>query len=168
MEKTTIYRRPKTKEGIINKIFGLIKYNSENHCWEWTGALHNKGYGHMGMNGKIYRVHRLMYEYIYGPIPETNTYHGTCILHRCDNRKCCNPMHLYAGTQKDNIKDCVKRGRRNPNSVYGENHYKSKLTKKDVLEIRKSKDSQIIIAKQFKVSRQTINYIKNRITWKHI
>lgn len=82
--------------------------NPESGCWEWTAWIHPKGYGvlPMGGNGKKIRAHRFSWELKHGPIPE-----GLFALHRCDNRKCVNPEHLFLGDDGDNVRDMVSKGR---------------------------------------------------------
>jgi hypothetical protein len=79
------------------------------------------------MSKQYYLSNRLACIETYGSIPD-----GLFVLHICDNRKCCNPKHLYLGTHQDNIKDMVDRGR----SLSGENNNQSKLTEESVLKIR--------------------------------
>lgn len=81
-------------------------------CWLWRGAKDSCGYGKM-INGSrkddsrtFVSAHRYAYKFYVGPIPL-----GLSVLHRCDVRSCVNPLHLYAGTQKQNVLDAVKRGR---------------------------------------------------------
>jgi len=86
------------------------KVNKEpgrNTCWEWTGVCY-KGYGNFsvgGSRGRMY-AHRYSYELHFGNIPV-----GLLVLHKCDNRRCVRPSHLFVGTQSDNIKDSIKKGR---------------------------------------------------------
>lgn len=85
----------------------IDKSSNTRGCWEWTGYCHSWGYGQISIKHKTYAMHRLMYEQFKGPIPD-----GLFICHACDNPKCCNPDHLWAGTQKENIQDCVRKGRK--------------------------------------------------------
>jgi hypothetical protein len=78
----------------------------QNGCWLWTGAFHTDGYGQIRLNGKTLRVHRLAWEEVNGPIPE-----GMAVCHTCDIPGCCNPAHLFLGTQRENIADMRAKGR---------------------------------------------------------
>ena len=96
---------------IKQKILNRIKKTS-NNCWLWQGATNPAGYGktYIGkINGKdtTKDVHRLMYEFAYGEIPN-----GKNVCHKCDNTSCCNPEHLYLATQKQNLADMTQKGRR--------------------------------------------------------
>ncbi len=75
-------------------------------CWEWTRALYKDGYGITNIRRDVARVHRLSYLLFIGDIPE-----NLCVLHRCDNKKCFNPEHLFLGTYKDNAQDMTRKGR---------------------------------------------------------
>ncbi len=77
-------------------------------CWEWVGyKTPDQGYGQIAVNGKRRRrVHRVAYELNYGPVPP-----GLCVLHRCDNRTCVRPDHLFLGTNQDNSDDMIAKGR---------------------------------------------------------
>lgn len=79
-------------------------------CWEWTGYVMPNGYGTFGrgraIEGKVY-AHRFAYEALVGPIPV-----GQHVCHRCDNRRCVRPDHLFLGTQRDNMRDMVAKGRK--------------------------------------------------------
>ena len=91
---------------LLNKQLENIKVSS-NGCWEWQAGKDKDGYGKVKRFGKTIRTHRLFYEYYVEPIPE-----GLLALHHCDNPGCCNPEHLYLGTQLDNEHDKDSRGRR--------------------------------------------------------
>lgn len=100
----------------------------ESGCWIWSGATNAKGYGVCGDG----LVHRWMYRQTRGEIPD-----GLYVLHKCDIRPCCNPEHLYVGTQKDNVRDMDERGRANRiGQKPGEDHPLAKLTKEQVEQMR--------------------------------
>ena len=84
---------------------------SDSGCWEWQGAISRAGYGFFSVNRKLRTAHRVSYEMCVGDIPEGTGYHGTCVMHICDNRRCVNPSHLRLGTQRDNLNDMVAKGR---------------------------------------------------------
>jgi len=87
-----------------------VRKQSENKCWNWSGAISCSGYGVLqrGHRGQgLVRAHRLSYEIHKGEIPK-----GKLILHSCDNKLCCNPSHLSIGDHSQNIKEAWARGRR--------------------------------------------------------
>jgi len=75
-------------------------------CWLWIGAQDSAGYGNCWYKGKCYKSHRVAWELIKGPIPN-----GMHVLHKCDNPSCCNPFHLFLGTDADNMADRNRKGR---------------------------------------------------------
>ncbi len=84
---------------------------SERGCWEWTGCVDNFGYGVIslyndGKNAVTIRTHKLSL-YLYANIDSKSQ----CVLHRCDNPKCCNPEHLFLGDRADNCRDMTEKGR---------------------------------------------------------
>ncbi len=118
-----------------------------NDCWIWQGALSTKGYGRIGINNKVYTVHRVAYEIFKGKIPA-----GLEACHKCDVPRCCNPDHVFLGTHLDNMRDCKAKGRNKvpPNK---------KLTTEQVEEIRALAKSGMIqrkIAERFNITQSNV------------
>ena len=75
-------------------------------CWTWMRAASSTGYGAVTINQRQRAAHRVAWELTSGPIAE-----GLQVLHRCDNPACVRPEHLFLGTQADNMRDMVSKGR---------------------------------------------------------
>jgi hypothetical protein len=104
----------RSKEKYIERV-------TESGCWIWMGSTWSGGYGYVRNEGKYISAHRYMYELYKGKIPD-----GLNCLHTCDNPSCVNPNHLFLGTQTDNMRDMIKKGRganvkgnNNPNYKHG-------------------------------------------------
>lgn len=149
-----------------------VDKRSDNECWPWLGAKSN-GYGYMGSkyweSGKNCSAHKVSWIIHYGEIPESYSYHGICVLHKCDNPICVNPKHLFLGTHFENMCDMVKKGR--TPGLKGEKNPTAKLNDIKVIEIRKhlkNKINQHEIAKMYGVNVSTINRINKNHLWEHI
>lgn len=79
---------------------------TESGCWLWLRGINAKGYGQFGRKHGSDQAHRVAWELYRGQIPD-----GMNVCHSCDVRCCVNPDHLFLGTQKDNMQDCMKKGR---------------------------------------------------------
>ena len=125
---------------------------NENGCHICTShATDTSGYPVIMRNKKLYHISRYLWEQKYGPIPEKME-----VCHKCNTPVCINVEHFELGTHKYNIGMSAK----------GENHYASKLTEKDVLDIRKATDTNKEIAKKYGISSSHVCNIRNRKKWK--
>ena len=101
-------RGPKVRN-ILERFEEKLATDTNTGCLNYTGGTkhkHKHGYGGFWMNGKMEMSHRAAYTLFVGEIPK-----GLSVLHKCDNTKCCNPSHLFLGTQVDNMKDMWAKGR---------------------------------------------------------
>jgi hypothetical protein len=131
-------------------------------CWLWTGTRDRDGYGVIGdETRRQVRAHRIAYERVYGAVPPERY-----VLHRCDNPPCCNPAHLFLGTNADNMADKTAKGRHSHGAI----HARSKLTDDDVRTIRGlyPQMTQAAIAKRYDMDQSTISNIVLRRIWRHI
>ena len=130
-------------------------------CWEPRLKPRTTGYVATYVNGKTLHLHRLSYIVNVGNIPPK-----LFVLHKCDNRKCINPDHLYLGTQADNVRDQIERSGSNWPDQSGENHSQHKLTWDKVREIRSSKLSTYTLARIYGMSPSQMSRIKLGQNWK--
>jgi len=122
----------------IEDIWNRIDRRGPNDCWLWSGDTNNTGYGSFRLYGKKRTVHRLVYHLTFGVIEidaPTNKRLAQFVLHRCDNRLCCNPAHLFLGNYADNMKDAKKKGR--TRAPQGDQHPKAALTNSQAAEARR-------------------------------
>lgn len=147
-----------------------------NDCWIWTGPL-VWGYGQTRWRGRNYRVHRWIWELTYGTIPW-----GLFVCHRCDNRACSRPDHLFLGTAADNQRDMAMKGRslrgdRNPSHLHpesrarGEAQGAAKLVTAQVITMRAQRASGVTmreLAQLYGVSASTVHRVVHRALWQHV
>ena len=166
-----------------------VNTGSADDCWQWTGAAYI-GYGAIRIHGRTLKAHRCAWHWTFGPIRP-----GLCVCHKCDNPSCCNPKHLFLGTQADNVRDMVSKGRsaagdKNGSRTSpwrvprGDSHYSylhpervrrgeyatNKLTLASVCAIRiacgEGAQSQRELAKQYQVSQSCVSRIFNHLSWR--
>lgn len=143
-------------------------------CWPFMGARASNGYGRAKMPVRGSRItdrtHRIAFLIANGWMPKGRLRGALVIRHRCDNPICCNPAHLEAGTQADNVADALSRGRHVPPPHFiGADHPRSKLTVKTVRQARTlNKDGQscAALARQFGVGETTMGHVLAGRTWK--
>ena len=136
-------------------------------CWVWQGST-NGFYGIIQHPEPRFNVgaHRVSYMIHHGEIKP-----GLSVLHKCDNPKCVNPSHLFAGTQKQNMVDMVSKGRGVQPNVVGSNNGRAKLSPVDVSEIKywlSIKRPAKELAIKYGVSTSTISHIKLGKLWKSL
>lgn len=175
---TNAYGKP-----TIDRIMAKVVVDEKSECWNFTGSP-NKRYGYLIIDSrKLTRrqisVHRFMYEHFKGKVPDS-----LYVCHSCDNTKCCNPEHLWAGTQTDNMRDMSRKGR--GGKLNGEYIGNAKFTNKEAVIIRKLYDRAIAHGKNtinarrgeksvvmklshiFGVGKHVIYGIVNRKTYKNV
>jgi hypothetical protein len=142
----------------------VAKQSSDN-CWNWTRAVNAKGYGRLGYQGKSWRAHRLAYYLTYGEIPK-----GILVCHKCDNPPCCNPEHLFLGTDLENTTDKIQKNR----AAYslGVINGANKLTEQQVRDIRAEHATGTIgykrLGLKYGVHAQTISDIVRDKIWRWV
>jgi hypothetical protein len=124
----------KYKKEFVERFWKKVDKRGNGDCWEWTASIQSKGYGCISVEGKIKLAHRVAYEIASDEeVPD-----GMMVLHRCDNRRCVNPSHLFLGSNQDNVDDMVKKDRQ----ARGEKNGRSKLTFNSCLDKRNTPDLQ--------------------------
>lgn len=150
----------------IERFWKKVKIGEPDECWEWQACRFRPGgYGGFQLCRKVFiGAHRISWIIKNGNIPK-----NMCVCHKCDNRLCVNPNHLFLGTSRENNQDMANKGRSyKPN---GEKNYFSKLKEKDVVEIRrmiKDKIKTREIARKFSVTPTTISNINAKRTWSYL
>jgi hypothetical protein len=140
-----------------NDFWNMLMF--EDDCLIWTGGKSFQGYGQVQWNRRQIGTHRLALLLVGGTIEP-----GQIVLHACDNRLCCHPNHLTAGSYQDNTDDMVAKGR----SMTGERNGSAKLTAEDVRSIRASPRATRDLAHLYKVAKDTIRDAKVGRTWKSL
>lgn len=140
-------------------------------CWPWSGGRDPNGYGRFSVLRRGVGAHRMAWQFTNGPIPN-----GCIICHHCDNKSCCNPRHLYAGTYSDNMNDAVLRGQITIRR--GEQHHGARLTPSIILRIRRRYADLVvdgrrhgilkILADEFGITKPHLHKIINRNLWKSV
>lgn len=158
------------------------KVKKTDSCWLWTAGHDRKGYGKFSIGSShnadgtrrnsMVSAHRFSFELVNGSIPDYESYHGNCVLHRCDNPACVNPAHLFLGTNKDNVQDMDAKGRRVVVALRGSKHANAVLNELQVHEIvrrhRIDGVTQTQLSKEYGVCISTVNHIFTGRLWGHL
>lgn len=138
-------------------------------CWPWTAATRH-GYGMVWARGAVRAAHREAYEAVQG----SGSADGLVIRHRCDNPPCVNPGHLQSGTQADNVRDKIERGRARYAPSKGVDNGCAKLTEDEVRAIRAEyvfgsrTHGTYALARRYGITRAVVGKIARRVIWRHI
>lgn len=128
-------------------------------CWEWLGEnRHRDGYGVIKRNQKNVKTHRIAYELWVGEIPD-----GQVVRHDCDNPICVNPGHLRLGTQADNIRDMVARGRQSSGR-----RFTPELVAEAKARYRAGGVTQLEVEQEFGMSAGMLSRMLSRKIWKDV
>ena len=148
-------------DSLVRRFHEKVDKKSPDECWNWTGSLAGKGYGQMKLTSQRRQVyaHRVAFAISHGEVPE-----GKYVCHSCDNPKCCNPAHLWAGSHEENLRDMAEKGR----STWGKKNGRAVLTEESVQQIRKMLEigiPQARIGLAFGVQQGTISKIALGHRW---
>ena len=140
------------------------KVTKTNSCWIWSAGHRNpKGYGGFWLNGRNHAAQRISWLLFRGEFDQKLR-----VLHKCDTPSCVNPLHLFLGTDSDNLRDAAQKGR----MPKGERNGNSKLTADQVRLIRKMPSNNYgeikKIAVRFGIDRTQVYNIIKRRQWKHV
>tara|TARA_R110000868_G_scaffold123_6_gene1313 strand:- start:5 stop:613 length:609 start_codon:yes stop_codon:yes gene_type:complete len=180
-------RKKLSAEEIEHRFWKRVTRSDESSCWLWNGYTNHGGYGWASIGGIAQLTHRYAYSTQNPEIPK-----GLCVLHKCDNPPCCNPAHLFLGTNQDNVTDRDTKGRqckgeaRSAANKKGDEHWSrmrpemvtrgaavggSKLTEEAVIEIRRLRaegEKLKAIAILYGVTVPTVSMVVRRVTWGHV
>lgn len=147
------------------RFWSKVEKRGPDDCWIWTGQNSTSGYGsYKTLGGSMRSASREAYEMTHGPQPQ-----HFVVCHRCDNRLCCNPAHLFLGTVADNNRDRDRKGRQV--APRGEQHTRATITEATVRAIRADYVAGIHpknIATTYGVTHAVAYQVATRRTWRHL
>ncbi len=156
---------PALSRKVVDRFWSKVKMQPSG-CWEWQPSTSGHSYGHMRLgNRHSVAAHRIAYKIYYLQDPAESL-----VLHICDNTICVNPLHLFLGTQQENVDDM----RRKKRHAHGHKVPQCKLTESQVTDIRtnyrprKQGVSMYAFAEKYNVTPATIHRVIHNVCWKHI
>lgn len=147
------------------RFWSKVRKGEPDECWEWTAFINPKGYGQFQVkDSRPAHAHKVALALVQGILV------GDLVCHKCDNRKCCNPRHLYRGTPKSNMDDMIGKNRQRHPPMLGERNGNSTLTNADVRYIRRwyKKVATAEITKYLGCSKDQVWQVGSGRTWKHL
>lgn len=147
-----------------------LKIDKSHHpqdCWIWKGFITPTGYGRYKWMQHNWLAHRLVWHLYVEELLDSSIK----LCHTCDNRLCVNPVHLWKGTQQENISDCVTKGRNNHGLKYGTDNINARLNPDKVKQIRSLFDNGLSVSelgRRFNIARKAIYCVIKHETWKHV
>lgn len=151
-------------EPVADRILKRLQSDGEpGSCLLWTGKKHCDGYGEIQHDGRVWKVHRLMWTLTTGEIPDDLE-----VCHKCDNPACVRLDHLFLGTHTENMRDMASKGRGVTPDVRGERHGAAKITTAQALAIFNDPRTQTEIAADYCIAQSLVSQIKRKKVWKHI
>lgn len=159
-----------SRKQTTESFWARVNQGAADECWEWRGSVNNTGYGTVGWHGKNFTAHRIaawLSGMVTHPSRPTHSRDKGHVLHKCDNRRCCNPNHFFLGSYEDNQRDAYHKKRKV--QPKGEQHANAKLTNKQVEVIRQryaAGEYQVPLATEYGVSQRTISLIVRREAYK--
>jgi len=133
----------------------------ESGCWLWTGCWTERGYGQFWFGGRLGRAHRFSFDRFVRPLGASEV-----VCHRCDTPACVNPHHLFAGSQVENLRDCVEKGRKETRER--SDLYRGAMTLERAREIRRRREtgeSNRSIASALGISEAYCSTVARGIHW---
>lgn len=155
--------KTRTKASIEDRFWPKVKTGAG--CWEWQASIYPKGYGQFGIAGKPALAHRVSWFIAHGEWPTF------LVCHKCDNRKCVRPDHLFEGTHSDNIRDMDRKGRR-PSTIKRTSEMQpfvtitEEIVRNMRLDYAQGGQSQIAIGRKYGVRKSMAHNILRGLSWK--